>query len=481
MNNSIYQNFIKEHWPRVVLGAILLIFLTGSWATLTTKPRLWIDEAKSIELARSFLGFGKLNVQIAPGEFTDFPELLQSTGYPVTVPLAIFFKIFGYGLVQARIYMLIWMAIALMAIFVVGRSLFGEKLSLLSVGLIVTFASFHDSGRTVVGEIPGFIFLLIGFYLWLNKNSYFWSGVLWGLAIVTKPSVFTWILPVMLVIFLLEKSGFFKKLMLVGLGALPAAAGWVLLVLEQPFSKSAWVGILNFYQNPYSAGSLMENVAQNLLNAPLSTTLIYFGILFILLWRVRTKEENIKLKSLYSFIIIYGIFAFIYYLRSPGWLRYILIAELLILFVLPAVLSSLLIRVKLFIAKLKLNPRRLPVGLALALIVIQLTHLFTGAQIFYSDSEIKASRFLNEEFLNQSIGTINSLALSVLLKTDQRFQIVDMAGIPTMGTSPLLADSLPEVIVFSASEGLSSPEQLILDKHYSPYSNLGSYSIFVLN
>src|SRR3989338_2836899 len=94
----------------LVFWFILLSVILFSLPNLNTWPRLWIDEAKSIELARNFLNFGKLNIQTAPGEFTDFPEILQTTGYPVTVPLVLFFKIFGYGLAQARIYMLIWLS-----------------------------------------------------------------------------------------------------------------------------------------------------------------------------------------------------------------------------------------------------------------------------------------------------------------------------------------------------------------------------------
>lgn len=478
MNNLNYRNFIKKHWPRIALVGIVLILWVGSWATLATKPRLWIDEAKSIELARSFLNFDQLNIQTAPGEFTSFPELLQSTGYPVTVSLAGFFKIFGYGLAQARIYMLLWMTIALIAVFIVGRDLFEEQWSLLSVGLIVTFASFHDSGRTVVGEIPGFVFLLAGLYAWLNRNSYFWSGIWWGLAIVTKPSVFTWIVPTIIIILLLEKTSFFKKIMLIGVGMLPAAVGWALLVLEHPLSQSAWTSILDFYKNPYYASSLTENVVFNLSHAFFSTTLIYFGGLFILLFWVRAKETNFKLKSLYSFVVIYGAFAFIYYLRSPGWLRYILIAELLILFTLPPVITSALVRVRAFIANFKLNPRSLSVSLAAALILIQQTHFFSSAQIFYSDSEIEVSHFLNKEFPNQAIGAIDALSLSVLLETNQRFQIVNMAGIPPMGKSPLFTDPLPKIVVFSTSEGLSPVERFTLEKYYSPYLNLKGYSIF---
>ena len=114
--------FIKKYFVEVLLGIILASVILFSFSTLTTKPRFWIDEAKSIELAKSWQSFGKLDLEVAPGVFSGVPEVLQSTGYSVTIPLAAFFKVFGFGLEQARVYMILWMAAALIAAFFIGRA-----------------------------------------------------------------------------------------------------------------------------------------------------------------------------------------------------------------------------------------------------------------------------------------------------------------------------------------------------------------------
>ena len=447
-------------------GIILLGVLVLSFSTLTTKPRLWIDEAKSMELARSFLKFGKLDIETAPGEFTGFPEILQSTGYPATVPLAAFFKLFGYGLVQARIYMLIWMLVALAAIFIVGRKLLGDWLALGAVLLIATFPSFYDSGRTVVGEIPGFVFLLLGIYWWLSKNSYLGTGFWWGLSVVTKPSVYTWIIPAIFLVLLLKKKNFFKRISLVAIGMLPAAIGWVWLVLENPFSKSVWVSVGDFYKNPYGAAGIADQIFTNLLNAPYSTTLIYFGFWFLAVIFGRYWLEDGKLKCFYNFVLIYSIFAFGYYLRSPGWLRYILIAELLILFLLPQVLSVILKKPKLV------------AGSVLLLSLIQLVHLFAGADIYYSDSGLRASAFLNEQFPDKTIGVIDSLILATLIKTNQRFLVAEMTGLPLIGTNPLLSDPLPEVIVSDQDNKFFKEGLEVIRNEYEPVKELNGYYIY---
>ena len=165
------RSFIPKNSYFFILAAILLFVFAVSLPTLTTRPRLWADEAKSIELALNFERFGALDMQTAPGEFSGVAHLLQSTGYPVTVPLAGIFSLFGFGMTQARLFMLLWMIAALCVIFFFLRRLFGAREALFALALIATFASFHDNGRTVVGEIPGFLFLLMGLWILLFSSE----------------------------------------------------------------------------------------------------------------------------------------------------------------------------------------------------------------------------------------------------------------------------------------------------------------------
>ena len=476
---NAYPIFINKSFIGLLLVIILASVILFSFSTLTTKPQIWVDEAKSIELARNFLNFGKLNIQVAPGEFTDFPEILQSTGYPVTVSLAAIFKIFGYGLVQARIFMLGWMLAALLAVFMLGRRLFGDSSAIFAVLLIASFASFYDSGRTVVGEIPGFVFLMLGLYLWLEYHSYFGTGFLWGLSVVSKPSVFTWIIPTIILILLLEKKDFLKRIFKIGAGMLPAALGWIFLVLEKPLSSASWVNILNFYKNPYHALSLLENVFTNLSGVLYSATLIYFGVLFFVVLAGWHWNEEVKPRKFYQFAIIYGIFAFIYYLRSPGWLRYILISELLILFLLPDALNIIIKKSKEFFPAIKPFSFYLATTSVFLLFLIQIMHLFTAADIFYSNSAIQAAQILNREFPDSRIATIDSFTLSVLLETQKRSQYIEMAGLPAIGKK-LLFDPLPEVVVLAQDGRGLEENRSILENNYQLYSRTGNYFIYSL-
>src|SRR3989338_4326806 len=214
-------SFFSRNAYTIIFICALVFVIVFSVSNLVTKPKLWTDESVSIDIARSFLNYGALSPQIAPDTLYPLPHLIQSTGYPVTVSLAAFFKLFGYGFYQARIFMLLWILVTLSVLFVLGRRLFGGGYSLLALLLCVSFASFYGSGRTVVGEIPGFFFLLAGFYCVFTRQRFFWAGIFWGLAVVAKPSVFGLIIPTVLFTLLLMREDwrvFFKKLGAIAVG-----------------------------------------------------------------------------------------------------------------------------------------------------------------------------------------------------------------------------------------------------------------------
>ncbi|MDO8482912.1 MAG: glycosyltransferase family 39 protein [bacterium] len=463
---------------------ILLLFCLGiifvlavSFWTFTTKPKISTDEAISIELARNFQTHGVLSIKTAPADFYRFGERIQSTGYPVTIPLALFFELFGYGLTQARFYMLVWIVATLSFLLWLGIKWFGERNALVAFFLVVTFASFYANGRTVVGEIPGFLFLLVGLYFLFSRGQRLWAGFFFGLAVVSKLSVFGLIIPVLILVYLIEWRKFFQTLTPIAIGMLPAGLLWIFLSLNQPLLKSTWITLFHFYQNPYSS-SISSNVINNIIAIPHSTTLIYFGILFIIIICARFLVENSR-KTLYNFVIIYGIAAFVYYLRSPGWLRYILISELLILFLLPHALTLIFARLR------DRYPRALfsgwlPAGVLVALIVVQCVQMFTVSDIFYSDGAIRAATSINRNFPGKSVGVLNAVEVAVWLDTPERYLAMDLAGLPQIGLNPLLQEKLPEVVVSNIGQRFLVEGQEVVNSNYVIFGAVGSYTIYEL-
>jgi len=472
------QSFLQG--PRRVyalFGLILIFAFILSVSTLTTKPRIWTDEAISIEIAKSFGRDGVLDVSASPATYTGFPELLQSTGYPVTVPLGILFKMFGETFTLARLYMLLWTLLALYAVFCFSRAVSDPELALFSTLLVATFASFYGSGRTVVGEIPGFVLLLSALYFAFERRSFSLGGILLGFAIVAKPSVFLLVLPALFLVLLREPRALLFRVFKLSVGMLPAAFLWFALVPDNALSKAFWLRLVDFYRNPYSS-DIAVNIHTNLASFFSSTTLIYFSLLAVILLIARFWVRRKETSFIYDFTLIYSLIAFLYYLRSPGWLRYILIAELLILTLVPHAVFTVL---HFFQRRMNMF-RNLPLATTSAvclcvLVLIQGLHLFIAADIYSSDTAIRVAKELDAEYGEKRVLVLGDSTLYSLLRNPKREMIVSMTGLPTVGKNSLL-DSMPPDVVVTGKNVFRAGGEKVLSEMYRPPEKLYGYDLF---
>lgn len=470
--------FFKKNITVLLFCLGIMFVLFYSFSTLTTKPRIWTDEAVSIDIARNYQTERILDVKVAPSEFSGFGERLQSTGYPVTVPLAWFFNFFGFGLAQARIYMLLWLLAVACFSFWLGKEWFGEWKGVSIFFLLISFASLYASGRTVVGEIPGFLFLLVGLYFLFDQKKYFWSGMVLGFAVVSKLSVFALVIPALVLTYLFDWRNFFRVLVPLALGMLPAGVTWIFLNLSNPFLGSSWENLFGFYGNPYGS-SISSNIVHNLISSPHSTTLLYFGVLAVCVILARFVKGN-EWKTLYNFVIVYGCLAFVYYLRSPGWLRYVLIAEFLVLFLLPHSLSLILenLREKFLVISKR---RNLIFAVILGgLVLLQFIQLFFLSDIYISDKPLRVAEIINKDFAGKSVGVLNAIEVASLLETPNRYLALDLTGVPQVGKNPLMYDPLPEVLVSYPDHHFLTENQDMVNKKYSLKNSVGGYNIYEL-
>ncbi|MDO8430321.1 MAG: glycosyltransferase family 39 protein [bacterium] len=470
------ENFLKKYYSEIIFCLLLTGIVIVSLPALTTKPRLWYDEGINIEFAKNFLDFGKLDTSVAPGEFSGLTRFYQASGYPLSLPLSIFFSIFGFGSVQARAYMLCWIAIALTSIFIFVKKMAGKEAALAASILIATFASFHDNGRTVMGEIPGFVFLLWALYWIFWKNSYFISGLLFGLAISAKPSVYISALPAILILLILERDNFWKNGLKIFAGMLPLFLLRIWFVMPNIFSLADWQGVINLFQNPFGANiSPAVNFLANFSAIPRTYTIIYFGLFtaIILFDYFRRNPKDFIYKKFFWFAIIYNFFAFLYYLKSPGWLRYLIAADLLTFILLVLALRNLLLE--------SIKKKILFYLIIFGLISFQTYYLFTSAKIFYSDSEEVVISLVNTEFKNNTIGIFNVPEIGAFVPAERKYQTYRMLGVPFIGKNPIFYNPFPKFFILRSGEETShflSGEKEILLKNYQLLQIVGHYSIY---
>lgn len=465
----------RTYWIEIVVVCALVVMVFWSYSTLLTKPKIWIDEALTLEISRNLAQHGTLNAKVAPDEWYAQPYLLQETGYPITTSLAGFFKVFGYGFTQARTLMLVWIVLALGALFCVFRSLISREIALQSFLLLVTFASLYANGRPATGEIPGFAFFILGLYFWLKRENLWCLGFLWGFAVVTKPSVFVFLIPAITITLLFQNKPFLdrvKDILHVGISMLPAGMLWMFLVLPHPFSPAAWHTIVTFYAHPFSADGVAAPTVISVFSQP---TLMYFALWLAVLLFAWRYIKDAKIKLLYLFTFIYTIFTVINYLRSPGWLRYILISEFLILALLPHALHTLQERFGYLLPSR--FAQKSAVILVSAVIIFQFVQLNTTAKLYTSVGVLRTAEYLNMHYPHASIAAVGTLTTYALLNSENRSVYIRFPGIPSIGSN-LTKNNPKGVVVADVTTEEYLESKAVLEKEYRKVTTIDAFEIY---
>src|SRR3989344_1079405 len=127
------------------------------------------------------------------------------------------------------------------------------------------------------------------------------------------------------------------------------------------------------------------------------------------------------------------LFLFFCFLRSPGWLRYLLISEILIL-------SSLYPALLHFVKKASWAP---PIIIIL-LSVLHLSNFFLFSDIQSGTGSIDTAEFINNELLDPNpratIGVIHMPTVAPLLPPDRKYQIATIGGREVYGKNPLFLE-----------------------------------------
>lgn len=454
----------------IILGVIIAFTLFISLRTLTSQPRYFFDEAGVVETAHSFATNGKLDIMVSPNTFSGYPHLFNATGYTVSLPLAFIFKISHVSLISGRLMMTLWLVIAILSIWYIVSRFWNPKTGLYASALVASFAPFYGNGMQIMGEVPGFVFLIWGLYQLFYKQNFKFTGLLFGLSAISKPSIYGLLLVSFLIYLVFFENDRLQKLKDFIIGCVGPMTLFFILIMPHIFSLKPWFEIINLYRNPYDSPSLLHNIILNIQTYWHHSTIVYFGFLIIgIVWLVFKNYRSIDpvSRKLYTFSLIYIAFLAFYFLRSPGWFRYLFPLELLTLIFLYPILS--------------ISKKRLGFYVAICLILLNIGQLFLFRGDVKDTSPQDTASYITN--LNQSVGIINALEVSSLMPTEKRYQIVKYVGVPELGINPLLfkGTSKTKIIVFkSADNPMVVPYQNILDVYYQPLNQIGSYRIYQL-
>lgn len=174
--------------------ALLGLIVVATW-NLTGWPETWFDEGAHLMVPKSLVRNGVYADYDSAG-YRYFGATL-GVGPTVLLPIAGVFKVFGIGLLQARVVMAIYLVLAVVAFYAMARRLAGDVTALVAALLLVTSAGIGtlEFGREVLGEVPALLFVCLGIreLVRADETAQPWrlgfAGLLLGLAAVTKYQV----------------------------------------------------------------------------------------------------------------------------------------------------------------------------------------------------------------------------------------------------------------------------------------------------
>jgi 4-amino-4-deoxy-L-arabinose transferase-like glycosyltransferase len=183
----------RREW--VLLSIATLAFVGLSGVEITRFPLPWWDEGWTLSVAKNWVTSGHYGHTIN-GALTG-PTL--SAHLPVVAIVAASFMLFGIGLAQARMAIVVCAALQLVSMYLLTRRLSSRNAAILAMILVTILPVQWDMSvlilsRNVLGEIPSLLFIFSGLLLLLRSQGerVGWlvlAGIVLGIALATKAQV----------------------------------------------------------------------------------------------------------------------------------------------------------------------------------------------------------------------------------------------------------------------------------------------------
>jgi len=184
---SIWRFKLKS--PTIIGGILLIAALT---INLASTPAPWWDEGWTMSVARNWVVSGNYG-RLLDGQPT--ARGLEAA-FPVTAAVALSFRLFGIGIVQARLVAVIFTLIALALLYELARRFYDRSIAIATVLVLILMSGQVEinplvAGRQVLAEIPALCFLLAGYLCFISAEERFSPFIpaaicFWSIALFTK-------------------------------------------------------------------------------------------------------------------------------------------------------------------------------------------------------------------------------------------------------------------------------------------------------
>ncbi|MBI5667357.1 MAG: glycosyltransferase family 39 protein [Chloroflexi bacterium] len=326
---------LKLHRIALVMGIMIAAWLL--LYRLADYPTPWYDEGSHLHVAKNYA----LN-----GIYADFssdgiryygPAI--GVGPTVMLPVAAAFRAFGVSIPLARLVIVVYGLLALVALYTLGRRLLSPWGALAAVALVLVSpgADFVFNARTVLGEVPGLFFTALGLWLWLGPGArrlpvQIGVGVLMGLACITKNQIALVVLPGMLLAWVADlvwyKQRGWRMFVVPGIIAGLMFAGWTYLVLIALGKQGDLQANLATLRSATSGAffqlrlSSLERAVRFLFDSGVFGMMLVPAVLYGVVLSLRRSEAGQRYGTVLLFILV----ALGMFMTSLAWPRYAFLA-----------------------------------------------------------------------------------------------------------------------------------------------------------
>jgi hypothetical protein len=178
--------------PRWGPFALSLTLLLALLSRLESVPPLWWDEGWTLSVARNWVEHGHYG-RLLEGKIV--PAGLQAAPL-VTASVSLSFRVFGVGVIQARMVGVAFTLACLALMYYFAQSIYNRSIALGTLSVLTLLPAYIElfpiyTGRQVLGEMPALFFLLAGYTAILSVPRHpVWAlslaTLFWPIALSTK-------------------------------------------------------------------------------------------------------------------------------------------------------------------------------------------------------------------------------------------------------------------------------------------------------
>ena len=179
----------------LIVALIIGAFATVASQRLGSVPVPETDEAYILQVPYEMLNRGQLSWPMYRYLGGNIENVWHTFSPLFFLLLSGFFKLFGWGILQGRIFMLISASLVLFMVHLIGRRLFNWRVGLMAVMLLVADQTFFERSRLLRYDFIAAFFALLGFYLFEKAEKserggyYVASGLAVGAGVICHPNI----------------------------------------------------------------------------------------------------------------------------------------------------------------------------------------------------------------------------------------------------------------------------------------------------